>query len=202
VTNRSSQSSGNHSRVGARWWRLTALVFALAAGVLAMSACSGSSQNPSESTVSSAAQDASQSAESSSAAATATAAATSTGSASTAPTKPAPGATKLQIKDIKVGKGAVAKAGDTVTVDYTGWLMDGTKFDSSVDRHQPFQFVLGNGDVIAGWDQGVAGMKVGGTRQLIIPPSLGYGAEGASGVIPANATLKFEVKLLAVQAGQ
>jgi FKBP-type peptidyl-prolyl cis-trans isomerase FkpA len=107
--------------------------------------------------------------------------------------------TKLEIKDVKVGNGAVAKSGDSVTVDYTGWLTDGTKFDSSVDRKQPFTFALGAGQVIPGWDQGVAGMKVGGVRKLTIPPDLGYGAQGAGGVIPPNATLIFEVKLLAVK---
>jgi FKBP-type peptidyl-prolyl cis-trans isomerase FkpA len=107
-------------------------------------------------------------------------------------------ATKLEIKDLVVGKGATAKTGDPVTVDYTGWLMDGTKFDSSIDRNQPFAFTIGAGRVIEGWDKGVAGMKVGGTRQLIIPPAMGYGAQGAGGVIPPNATLKFEIKLLAV----
>jgi len=112
-------------------------------------------------------------------------------------------ATELQITDTVVGTGAEAKAGDTVTVNYTGWLTDGTKFDSSLDSGQPFQFPLGAGMVIKGWDQGVAGMKVGGKRELIIPPSLGYGAEGAGGVIPPNATLKFEVELLDVApAGQ
>ena len=121
------------------------------------------------------------------------------------PAAPAQGdaATELQIKDTVVGTGAEAKAGDTVTVNYTGWLEDGTKFDSSLDSGQPFQFPLGAGMVIKGWDQGVAGMKVGGKRELIIPPSLGYGAEGAGGVIPPNATLKFEVELLDVApAGQ
>ena len=112
---------------------------------------------------------------------------------------PAETVTELQIKDTKVGKGAAAKAGDTVTVHYTGWLMDGTKFDSSVDRNEPFTFQLGSGQVIEGWDKGVAGMKVGGTRVLIIPSSMGYGEQGAPPAIPANATLKFEVKLLAIQ---
>ena len=102
------------------------------------------------------------------------------------------------IKDNKVGKGAVAKSGDTVTVDYTGRLMNGTKFDSSVGR-QPFQFQIGAGQVIQGWEQGVPGMKVGGTRTLIIPPSLGYGDAGSPPMIPANATLKFEIKLISIQ---
>jgi len=105
---------------------------------------------------------------------------------------------KLEIKDLKVGKGTKAAKGDAVTVHYTGWLMDGTKFDSSLDRNEPFAFNLGAGEVIAGWDQGVAGMKVGGKRELIIPASLGYGDAGAGGVIPPGATLKFEVTLLAV----
>lgn len=104
----------------------------------------------------------------------------------------------LQIEDIVVGDGEEATAGNTVTVHYTGWLTNGTKFDSSVDRGRPFQFPLGGGRVIAGWDQGVAGMKVGGKRKLTIPPELGYGARGAGGVIPPNATLVFEVELLGV----
>ena len=106
--------------------------------------------------------------------------------------------TELVIEDVVVGTGAEAKAGDTVTVHYTGWLTDGTKFDSSVDAGQPFEFPLGQGYVIKGWDEGVAGMKVGGVRKLTIPPDMGYGAQGAGGVIPPNATLVFEVELLAV----
>lgn len=114
------------------------------------------------------------------------------------PQPPAADVTELVIEDITVGTGAEAKAGDTVTVHYTGWLTDGTQFDSSLDRSQPFQFVLGQGQVIPGWDQGVAGMKVGGQRRLTIPPDLGYGAAGAGGVIPPNATLVFEVELLSI----
>lgn len=102
----------------------------------------------------------------------------------------------LQIIDIEVGSGEEAQAGQTVSVHYTGWLADGTKFDSSVDRGQPFSFPLGGGQVIAGWDEGVAGMKVGGTRRLIIPPDLAYGAQGRPPVIPANAELTFDVELL------
>ena len=104
----------------------------------------------------------------------------------------------LKYEDLKVGTGAEAKAGQTVSVHYTGWLTDGRKFDSSVDRWQPFEFPLGMGRVIKGWDEGVQGMKVGGTRKLTIPPGLGYGSRGAGGVIPPNATLLFEVELLGV----
>lgn len=113
------------------------------------------------------------------------------------PTSPA--VTKLVVKDLTVGTGATAKAGNTVTVNYTGWLNDGTKFDSSFDRNEPFSFTIGQNKVIQGWEQGVVGMKVGGTRRLIIPPDLGYGAQGAGGVIPPNATLIFDVQLLSVQ---
>lgn len=105
---------------------------------------------------------------------------------------------ELQIEDVKVGTGDEALAGKSVTVHYTGWLTDGTKFDSSKDHGQPFTFQLGAGQVIRGWDQGVLGMKVGGTRKLTIPPSLAYGANGAGGTIPPNATLVFEVELLGV----
>lgn len=104
----------------------------------------------------------------------------------------------LQYWDIVVGTGATAVAGKKVKVHYTGWLTDGRKFDSSVDRGQPFEFALGAGQVIKGWDEGVAGMKVGGKRQLRIPPDLGYGSRGAGGVIPPNATLIFDVELIDV----
>ena len=109
----------------------------------------------------------------------------------------------LQYIDLTVGNGEVAKTGDQVSVHYTGWLQNpdgskGQKFDSSKDRGQPFQFALGQGEVIKGWDEGVQGMKVGGVRELIIPPALGYGQRGAGGVIPPNATLIFEVELLGV----
>ena len=109
----------------------------------------------------------------------------------------------LKYTDTKIGDGATAKAGNKVSVNYTGWLYNngakGAKFDSSLDRGQPFQFTLGAHQVIAGWDEGVAGMKVGGKRTLIIPPELGYGARGAGGAIPPNATLIFDVDLLQVQ---
>ncbi len=111
--------------------------------------------------------------------------------------------TGLQFEDTVPGQGATAKAGNQVTVHYTGWLHDpaapdgrGRKFDSSKDRNDPFRFRLAGGQVIRGWDEGVQGMQVGGTRVLVIPPALGYGARGAGGVIPPNATLKFDVELL------
>jgi peptidylprolyl isomerase len=113
-------------------------------------------------------------------------------------------ASGLQITDTKVGTGAMPKRGQICVMHYTGWLYEngakGKKFDSSLDRHQPFEFPIGQGQVIAGWDQGVATMKVGGKRTLIIPPELGYGANGAGGVIPPNATLMFEVELLGVKS--
>lgn len=107
-------------------------------------------------------------------------------------------AVSLQMTDTKVGTGKEAVSGKQLKVHYTGTLMDGTKFDSSKDRNEPFVFVLGQGRVIQGWEKGFAGMKVGGTRTLIIPPEMGYGSRGAGGVIPPNATLKFEVELLDV----
>ena len=107
-------------------------------------------------------------------------------------------ASGLVYEELIVGDGDEAAAGHHVTVHYTGWLTDGKKFDSSKDRNDPFVFGLGQGQVIKGWDEGVAGMKVGGKRKLTIPPQLGYGARGAGGVIPPNATLVFEVELLAV----
>ena len=107
-------------------------------------------------------------------------------------------ASGLIIEDVVVGSGDEARAGQSVSVHYTGWLIDGRKFDSSKDRGDPFEFSLGARRVIAGWDEGVVGMKIGGTRRLTIPPELGYGARGAGGVIPPNATLVFEVELLAI----
>ena len=112
------------------------------------------------------------------------------------PTKTASG---LEYWDIKVGTGAVAQAGHHVKVDYTGWLTDGKKFDSSVGTGKPFDFMLGGGQVIKGWDEGVAGMKVGGKRQLRIPPDLAYGAKGYPGVIPPSSTLIFDVQLVDVK---
>jgi len=105
----------------------------------------------------------------------------------------------LKYEDLVEGDGDVAAAGQHVTVHYTGWLTDGSKFDSSKDRNMPFDFPLGAGHVIRGWDEGVQGMKIGGTRKLTIPPQLGYGAHGAGGVIPPNATLVFEVELLGIK---
>lgn len=112
-------------------------------------------------------------------------------------------ASGLEIEDTKIGTGASPHAGQICVMHYTGWLYEngakGKKFDSSLDRGQPFEFPIGQGHVIRGWDEGVASMKVGGTRTLIIPPDLGYGARGAGGVIPPNATLLFEVELLGVK---
>lgn len=106
---------------------------------------------------------------------------------------------KLIIEDLKVGKSVAVKSGDHVTMHYTGWLTDGTKFDSSHDRDQPFETPIGVGYVIKGWDEGVVGMKVGGKRKLTIPPELGYGKYGVDPVIPGDATLIFEVELLKIK---
>jgi len=104
----------------------------------------------------------------------------------------------LKYEDLTIGEGDTAETGHMVTVHYTGWLTDGNKFDSSKDRNDPFRFKLGASQVIRGWDEGVAGMKIGGVRKLTIPSNLGYGAQGAGGVIPPNATLIFEVELLGI----
>ncbi|HSB65527.1 MAG TPA: FKBP-type peptidyl-prolyl cis-trans isomerase [Anaerolineales bacterium] len=108
-------------------------------------------------------------------------------------------ASGLQYEDLQVGTGATAQRGNTATVNYTGWLTDGTKFDSSIDRGQTFDFTIGAGGVIAGWDEGVQGMLVGGTRLLVIPPTLGYGTNGSPPTIPGNATLIFEVQLVSIK---
>jgi FKBP-type peptidyl-prolyl cis-trans isomerase len=107
-------------------------------------------------------------------------------------------ASGLKYLDVHVGTGATARAGQKARVHYTGWLQNGRKFDSSLDRREPFEFTLGAGMVIKGWDEGVVGMKTGGTRKLVIPPTLGYGRRGAGGVIPPDAELTFEVELLEV----
>lgn len=117
-------------------------------------------------------------------------------SSASAPTAAAP---EVKKEDLTVGTGTEAAAGKKVTVHYTGWLTDGKKFDSSLDRKQPFTFALGAGQVIRGWDMGVVGMKIGGKRKLTIPSELGYGPSGAGAVIPPNATLVFEVELLKVE---
>jgi peptidylprolyl isomerase len=119
-------------------------------------------------------------------------------SAVTATSAPAANATELKIEELKVGTGTEAVAGKVVTVNYTGWLTNGTKFDSSLDHGQPIKFLLGAGRVIPGWEKGLVGMKVGGKRKLTIPPQLGYGEQGAGNVIPPNATLIFEVELVGV----
>jgi len=108
-------------------------------------------------------------------------------------------ASGLKYEDKQVGSGASPSKGQTVSVHYTGWLTDGNKFDSSVDRGRPFEFVIGVGQVIKGWDEGVASMQIGGKRTLVIPSELGYGTRGAGGLIPPNATLVFEVELLGVR---
>ena len=117
--------------------------------------------------------------------------------------KPVTTSSGLQIIDTKVGTGASPRSGQTVVVHYTGWLYvngaKGAKFDSSVDRNEAFEFPIGQGRVIKGWDEGVASMKIGGKRTLIVPPALGYGARGAGGAIPPNATLMFDVELLGVK---
>ena len=114
--------------------------------------------------------------------------------------KPVTTASGLKYWDTKVGTGTTATAGHKVVVHYTGWLTNGQKFDSSVDRGEPFEFIIGRGQVIQGWDEGVAQMRVGERARLTIPPEMGYGAHGAGGVIPPNATLIFEVELLDVHA--
>jgi peptidylprolyl isomerase len=121
------------------------------------------------------------------------------GSAAPAAAKTVVLADGLKYVDLKVGKGALPQAGQTVRVHYVGWLLDGTKFDSSRDRNEPFTFALGEGQVIPGWDEGVKTMRVGGLRRLIVPPKLGYGDQGAGDKIPPGATLVFEVELLGIE---
>jgi len=174
-------SARTRTAPGTRFGRTALIALALATALAALLAASGCASKPAATTAPEPAVQSDQQ------------------PAQSAPATPAaPQATELKIEDTKVGKGATAKTGDTVTVNYTGYLTDGTKFDSSLDSGKPFSFTIGNGDVIAGWDQGIPGMKVGGKRKLTIPPALGYGAQGAGGVIPPNATLVFDVELLSV----
>lgn len=179
--------------------RRSMLVGVALAVLFAVTACSGGTQQTPQSSQSATQQEATEAAPTSQ----------SAGEASEPPKAQEPATTdtfpkgvkaspKLVVKDVKVGTGPEATPGKTVTVQYTGWLIDGTKFDSSRDRGQPFAFPLGQGQVIKGWDEGVAGMKVGGKRILVIPPDLGYGPQG-TGPIPPNATLVFAVELLGVQ---
>lgn len=179
------------------------------AGSLALVLGCGDSEAPAASTPTAVATSASSAASTATAKAAATAT-TSAAAAAAATTGNAPGipALSAEVKqtssglryiDEVVGTGATAQRGQTVNVHYTGWLTTGQKFDSSRDRGQPFAFPLGAGRVITGWDEGVAGMKVGGKRRLIIPPALGYGAQGVPGAIPANSTLIFDVELLGAQ---
>jgi len=169
--------------------------FLLLTGALAGTGCSRFTEPPKEEAIQT---EPSQPAASAQPSATATAQPSATATAKPAETAP-PSDEKLGIKDLTVGKGAEAKAGDTVKVHYVGTLTDGKEFDSSRKHNEPFVFELGAGRVIKGWDQGVAGMKVGGKRKLTVPPSLGYGARGFPPVIPPNSTLIFEVELLDVK---
>ena len=161
-------------------WIVAGIVIVVLVAVIALTTCSGTTEEPVEEP---AAQPVEQAPEP---------------TAEETPAAQTEEVTGLEIEDIVIGEGAEAVPGSTVSVHYTGWLTDETKFDSSVDRGQPFQFTLGQGMVIKGWDEGVAGMKVGGKRKLTIPPEMGYGDQGAGGVIPPGATLIFEVELLGV----
>jgi FKBP-type peptidyl-prolyl cis-trans isomerase FkpA len=168
------------------WWMRTALaVVLLTALAVALAGCGTKANDTSDTTSSEQSTTQEQPAE-------------QTTPPPTQTTTPTADVTELKIEDLVVGTGAAAKVGDTVTVNYTGWLTDGTQFDSSVGR-APFSFTIGQRRVIQGWEQGVPGMKVGGKRKLTIPPDLGYGAQGAGGgAIPPNATLVFEVELLKI----
>jgi FKBP-type peptidyl-prolyl cis-trans isomerase len=182
-----SSSAGKHARLETRFGRGLFLTLAFAIAFTAALITSGCASQPKAATPQPAAQSEP----------TPDPQASATASASL-PAEPVAAATALKIEDVKVGKGAEAKTGDLVTVNYTGYLTDGTKFDSSLNPgRQPFQFTIGQGQVIQGWEQGFAGMKVGGTRKLTIPPEMGYGAQG-QGAIPPNAVLVFDVELLGV----
>jgi FKBP-type peptidyl-prolyl cis-trans isomerase len=161
--------------------------------IVAASGCSKLTEPPKEEAIQAPAAQGSASAQPSASAKPAEPQAKAAETAPAAPDEP------LGVKDLVVGKGAEAKAGDTVTVHYVGTLTDGKEFDSSRKHNKPFDFQLGAHQVIKGWDQGIAGMKVGGKRKLTVPPSLGYGARGFPPVIPPNATLSFEVELLDVK---
>jgi FKBP-type peptidyl-prolyl cis-trans isomerase FkpA len=174
--------------VSKRLTLLSLLVVALV-GATALSGCASQSQTPATTT-----EQSSQSAAEQPADAQASSAAPDLGGSK----EELDATTELKIDDLVVGTGAEAKAGDTVTVNYTGWTTDGAKFDSSLDSGQPFSFALGTGYVIKGWDEGVAGMKVGGKRRLTIPADMGYGEQGAGEAIPPNSVLVFEVELLGV----
>ena len=183
-----SSSAGKHARLETRFGRGFFLTLAFAIALAATLGASGCASQPKAETPQPAAQSEPAPDPQASEAASAS-----------VPVEPVAAATALKIEDVKLGKGAEAKPGDLVTVNYTGYLTDGTKFDSSLNPgREPFQFTIGKGEVIQGWDQGFAGMKVGGKRKLTIPPELGYGAQGAGGTIPPNAVLVFDVELLGV----
>ena len=161
-------------------WVIAGIVIFVLVAVIALTTCSSEAEEPAEEPVAEPVEQAPEP------------------TAEETPAAQAEEVTGLEIEDVVIGEGAEAVPGSAVSVHYTGWLTDETKFDSSVDRGQPFQFTLGQGMVIKGWDEGVAGMKVGGKRRLTIPPEMGYGDQGAGGVIPPGATLIFEVELLGV----
>ena len=180
------------------------IALALAAVAVAAAGCNQTSKQSSSSSTSSASGSMTPPPATSSSSEPAPASTPSTSAAAALPGAPGTGhvhklASGLQYDDLVVGSGKMAEAGMNVSVHYTGWLTDGTKFDSSVDRGQPFVFQLGSGQVIKGWDEGVKGMRIGGKRKLTIPPDMGYGDRGAGGVIPPGATLVFDVELLDVK---